>query len=106
MLPVQQPHNHLHLHPQQQQLTAALPITNTTKLRLATDALTTANAMVREHAQHQVGAKELLDLLLQLLLLQPLQVKSQLPVRLLKCQYQLTQRQSGTLQLKVLSNTP
>jgi len=90
---------------QQQQLTATLLITYTTKLRLVTDALITASVMVREHVHHQVYAKELQDLPLQQQLLQPLQVKSQLPVPLLQCQCQMTQHQFGMLLLKVHSNT-
>jgi len=90
---------------QQQQLTATLLITFTTKLRLVTDALITASVMVREHVHHQVFAKELQDLPLQQQLLQPLQVKSQLPVPLLQCQCQMTQHQFGMLLLKVHSNT-
>jgi len=90
---------------QQQQLTATLLITYTTKLRLVTDALITASVMVREHVHHQVYAKELQDLPLQQQLLQPLQVKSQLPVPLLQCQCQMTQLQFGMLLLKVHSNT-
>jgi len=90
---------------QQQQLTATLLITYTTKLRLVTDALITASVMVREHVHHQVFAKELQDQPLQQQLLQPLQVKSQLPVPLLQCQCQMTQHQFGMLLLKVHSNT-
>jgi len=90
---------------QQQQLTATLLITFTTKLRLVTDALITASVMVREHVHHQVFAKELQDLPLQQQLPQPLQVKSQLPVPLLQCQCQMTQHQFGMLLLKVHSNT-
>lgn len=89
---------------QQQQLTATLLITYTTKLRLETNALITASVMAREHVHHQVFAKEFQDLLLQQLP-QPLQVKSQLPVPLLQCQCQMTQHQFGMLLLKVLSNT-
>lgn len=89
---------------QQQQLTATLLITYTTKLRLETNALITASVMAREHVHHQVLAKELQDLPLQQLP-QPLQVKSQLPVPLLQCQCQMTQHQFGMLLLKVLSNT-
>jgi len=90
---------------QQQQLTATLLITYTTKLRLVTDALITASVMVREHVHLQVFAKELQDLPLQQQLPQPLQVKSQLPVPLLQCQCQMTQHQFGMLLLKVHSNT-
>jgi len=90
---------------QQQQLTATLLITYTTKLRLETNALITASVMAREHVHHQVYAKELQDLPLQQQLLQPLQVKSQLPVPLLQCQCQMTQHQFGMLLLKVHSNT-
>lgn len=89
---------------QQQQLTATLLITYTTRLRLETNALITASVMAREHVHHQVLAKELQDLPLQQLP-QPLQVKSQLPVPLLQCQCQMTQHQFGMLLLKVLSNT-
>jgi len=90
---------------QQQQLTATLLITYTTKLRLETNALITASVMAREHVHHQVFAKELQDLPLQQQLPQPLQVKSQLPVPLLQCQCQMTQHQFGMLLLKVHSNT-
>jgi hypothetical protein len=91
---------------QQQQLTATLLITYTTKLRLETNALITASVMAREHVHHQVYAKELQDLPLQQQQLpQPLQVKSQLPVPLLQCQCQMTQHQFGMLLLKVHSNT-
>jgi CRISPR/Cas system-associated endonuclease/helicase Cas3 len=71
--------------PQLQQVTATLPTTFITKLRLATNAQTTVSAMVKEHVQLQVSVKELQDLI---------------------CQHQLTQRQSGTLLLRAISNTP